>query len=108
MRMSIALAVLKHAAILILDEPTSAVDVKTEGVIVEAMERLMAGRTTFIIAHRLSTLQRGDLILKIEHGRVLSFESGASAPRAPAPREGGTVVFSAPGSEERLRGGGSM
>src|SRR3989449_2671557 len=69
-RISIARAFLKNAPILILDEPTSSVDLKTEAAIVEAMERLMQGRTTFIIAHRLSTLKHADLILKIEHGKL--------------------------------------
>jgi len=77
-RISLARAFLKDAAILILDEPTSSVDVKTEAAIVEAMERLMQGRTTFIIAHRLSTLNHCDLILRIEHGELVeSRPSGA-------------------------------
>jgi ATP-binding cassette subfamily B protein len=63
-------AFLKDAPILILDEPTSSVDVKTEKGIMEAMERLMRGRTTFMIAHRLSTLKNCDALLLIEDGRV--------------------------------------
>jgi ABC-type multidrug transport system fused ATPase/permease subunit len=70
-RISIARAFLKDAPILILDEPTSAIDSKTEGVILDALERLMRGRTTFIIAHRLSTLRHADQILVLEHGRVV-------------------------------------
>ena len=54
----------------ILDEPTSAVDVETEAVIIEAMERLRCGRTTFMIAHRLSTLEICDMRIQLEHGRV--------------------------------------
>jgi len=77
-RISLARAFLKDAPILILDEPTSAVNVKTEAAIVEAMERLMQGRTTFIITHRLSALQPCDFILRIERGRVVSLESVAS------------------------------
>ncbi len=73
-RISIARAFLKDAPILILDEPTSSVDVKTEAGIVEAMERLAQGRTTFIIAHRWSALKHCDLLLRIEHGRVESLE----------------------------------
>ncbi|HYV30205.1 MAG TPA: ATP-binding cassette domain-containing protein, partial [Candidatus Binatia bacterium] len=76
-RISLARAFLKDAAILILDEPTSSVDVKTEGVIVAAMERLMRGRTTFIITHRTSGLKHCDLILRIEHGRVGGLEKAA-------------------------------
>ena len=71
-RISLARAFLKDAPVLILDEPTSSVDARTEAGIVEAMERLMRGRTTFIIAHRLSTLRHCDILIRIEHGRVLS------------------------------------
>jgi len=73
-RISLARAFLKEAAVLILDEPTSSVDVKTEAVIVAAMERLMCGRTTFIITHRSSALKHCDLILRIERGRVARLE----------------------------------
>jgi ATP-binding cassette subfamily B protein len=69
-RISLARAFLKDAPILILDEPTSSVDVKTEAVIMEAMTRLMHSRTTFMIAHRLSTLEQCDMRLAIEHGRL--------------------------------------
>ena len=69
-RISLARAFLKDAPILILDEPTSSVDVRTEATIIEAMERLMRGRTTFMIAHRLSTLQGCDVRLGIEGGRI--------------------------------------
>src|SRR5207249_4039857 len=74
-RISLARAFLKDAPILILDEPTSSVDVKTEAAIMEALERLMEGRTTFIIAHRLSTLETCDLRLQLERGRLLVHES---------------------------------
>jgi ATP-binding cassette, subfamily B, bacterial len=70
-RISLARAFLKDAPILILDEPTSSVDMKTEAVIMEAMTQLMLGRTTFMIAHRLSTLEQCDVRLKIEQGRVI-------------------------------------
>ena len=63
---------LKDAPVLILGEPTSSVDAGTGAGIAEAMERLMRGRTTFIIAHRLSTLKHCDILIRIEHGRVLS------------------------------------
>ena len=76
-RISLARAFLKDAPILMLDEPTSSVDVKTEAAILEAMERLMKGRTTFMIAHRLSTLEKCDLRLEIEHGEVVVQEAGA-------------------------------
>ena len=70
-RLSIARALLKNPPILILDEPTSALDAATEALLMEALERLMAGRTTFIIAHRLSTVRHADQIVVLEHGRVV-------------------------------------
>ncbi|MFN2502259.1 MAG: ABC transporter ATP-binding protein [Pyrinomonadaceae bacterium] len=70
-RLSIARALLKNAPILILDEPTSALDAQTEAMLLEALERLMKGRTTFIIAHRLSTVRKADNILVIEDGRIV-------------------------------------
>jgi ATP-binding cassette subfamily B protein len=70
-RLSIARALLKDAPILILDEPTSALDSETESLLLEALERLMSGRTTFIIAHRLSTIRRADRIVVIEDGRAV-------------------------------------
>lgn len=69
-RISLARAFLKNAPMLILDEPTSSVDYKTEAAIMEAIERLMHGRTTFIIAHRLSTLDNCDVRLHLEQGFV--------------------------------------
>jgi ATP-binding cassette subfamily B protein len=69
-RIALARAFLKNAPILILDEPTSAVDVKTEGVIMEAMDRLMQGRTTFIITHRPSMLKNCDVRVEVENGRL--------------------------------------
>jgi len=69
-RLSIARALLKDAPFLILDEPTSALDVETEFSIMTALERLMAGRTTIIIAHRLSTARRADRIAVVENGEI--------------------------------------
>lgn len=69
-RLSLARAFLKDAPILLLDEPTSSVDVKTETAIMHAMERLMRGRTTFMIAHRLSTINHCDFVVELEGGRV--------------------------------------
>jgi ATP-binding cassette subfamily B protein len=71
-RISLARAFLKDAPILILDEPTSSVDIGTEVGIMEAMERLMKNRTTFLIAHRLSTLESCDKLLRIENRQVVS------------------------------------
>ncbi len=70
-RLAIARALLKNAPILILDEPTSALDVETENSLLAALERLMQGRTTFVIAHRLSTVRRADCILVLEEGVVV-------------------------------------
>src|SRR5260370_37757200 len=67
-RISLARAFLKGAPLLILDEPTSSVDVTTEAAIMEALDRLMRGRTAFIIAHRLTTLDGCDVRLKLERG----------------------------------------
>jgi ABC-type multidrug transport system fused ATPase/permease subunit len=70
-RICVARAFVKDAPILILDEPTSSVDSKTEAVILEALERLMLGRTTFVIAHRLSTILHADQILVLNRGEVM-------------------------------------
>jgi ATP-binding cassette subfamily B protein/subfamily B ATP-binding cassette protein MsbA len=70
-RLSIARAFLKDAPVLILDEPTSALDARTESQLLEALERLMLGRITFIIAHRLSTTRKATQILVLDHGRVI-------------------------------------
>ena len=67
-RISLARAFLLDAPVLILDEPTSSVDIKTEGVIIEAMNRLMEGRTTFLISHRLEALSGCDMQIELEKG----------------------------------------
>ena len=70
-RVAVARAFLKDAPFLILDEPTSSIDSKTEAVILDALDRLMIGRTTFMIAHRLSTIRRADILLVIDQGRLV-------------------------------------
>ena len=74
-RLAIARAVLRDPAILLLDEATASLDSESEALVQEALERLMAGRTTVVIAHRLSTIRRADAILVIEEGRIV--ERGA-------------------------------
>ena len=70
-RLAIARAVLLEPAILLLDDPTAAIDSETEQEIFEALDRAIAGRTTFIVAHRLSTLRRADFIIVMENGRIV-------------------------------------
>ena len=70
-RLAIARALLKDAPVLILDEPTAALDAQTEALVLDALERLMDGRTTFVIAHRLSTVRRADRIVILQDGRIV-------------------------------------
>ncbi|MCX7970196.1 MAG: lipid A export permease/ATP-binding protein MsbA [Negativicutes bacterium] len=70
-RVAIARAILKNPQILILDEATSALDAESERLVQEALDRMMVGRTSLVIAHRLSTVQRADLIVVLERGRIV-------------------------------------
>jgi ABC-type multidrug transport system fused ATPase/permease subunit len=76
-RLAIARALLKDAPVLLLDEATSNVDTETEQLIQEALNRLMAGRTSIVIAHRLGTIRRADLVLVLDGGRLV--EAGPPA-----------------------------
>jgi ATP-binding cassette subfamily B protein len=101
-RISVARAFLKDAPVLILDEPTSSIDSKTEAAILDALARLIEGRTTFVVAHRLSTVRDADLILVLDRGAIVEqgghaellargglyaelFEAQRAAPRPDAP-----------------------
>jgi ABC-type multidrug transport system fused ATPase/permease subunit len=86
-RLAIARALLKDAPLLILDEPTAALDGETEQALMEALERLTAGRTTIIIAHRLSTVRRADRVVVLKDGRII--EEG---PHQELYRRGGTYA----------------
>ncbi len=70
-RITIARAILRNAPILILDEPTSSVDAETEALIMEGLNQLTTGRTTFIIAHRLSTVRQADVVIVLKSGRIV-------------------------------------
>jgi len=85
-RISIARAFLKDAPILILDEPTSAIDVDTEASIVAAIDRLLEKRTSFIITHRLTTTWSCDIWLRLDHGRLLARQTSRRPRPAKAAR----------------------
>ena len=77
-RLAIARAILKNPRVLLLDEATSSLDTESERLVQEALERLMAGRTTFVVAHRLTTIQRADRILVLNKGRLVEEGTHAS------------------------------
>jgi ATP-binding cassette, subfamily B, bacterial len=93
-RLSLARAFLKNAPILILDEPTSSVDVGTEAAIMEAMERLMQGRTAFLISHRLSVFKECDQVLQLANGRLIAIDDPESQLARQGDSPGGGAVYS--------------
>ena len=69
--LSIARAAVNDAPVLILDEATSSIDTRTEAIVTKGMDNLMNGRTVFVIAHRLSTIQNSDVIMVLNHGKII-------------------------------------
>lgn len=108
-RVALARAFLADAPILILDEATSSLDSESEALIQQAMDRLMAGRTSIVIAHRLSTVRAMDRILVFEHGRIVEEGDHEALLRRPQghyrrlfERQSGGIVGAVPGTRERV------
>ena len=84
-RLALARALLLEPAILLLDDPTAAIDSQTEHEIFEALDRAIAGRTTFIVAHRLSTLRRADFVIVMDDGRIVQRGTHEELMKVPGP-----------------------
>lgn len=103
-RLALARALLLQPPILILDDPTASVDAKTEHEIVSALRRAMAGRTTFVVANRLSLLRRADIILVLEDGRLIQTGTHAEIVLLPGPyRDAAMLQFTDLPKEEEVK-----
>ncbi|MEM9884171.1 MAG: ABC transporter ATP-binding protein [Planctomycetota bacterium] len=103
-RIAIARALLLDPPVLIMDDPTAAIDPETEHEILDAMERAKAGRTTFVVAHRLSTLRRADLILVLDKGRLVQAGTHEELMRSDGHYQVAAKLQSADGESRRLLG----
>jgi len=100
-RLAVARAILRNPAVLLLDEATSALDAESERAVQQALDRLMAGRTTMVIAHRLATVQKADRIVVIDQGRIVAFGTHAELSR-----KGGLYARLAALQFDQANGGG--
>ena len=106
-RICVARAFIRNAPILVLDEPTSSIDSKTEAVILDSLERLMVGRTSFMIAHRLSTIRHADKIVVIDRGRVVEQGTHEELLAPPRPLPSAARCADASASSRLARDGGA-